>query len=209
MTTNDEDLDTVENLRQWHHGDRASLERLLKRDLPWIQDCVRRRIGPKLQSKADAEDYIQDVLIEALRYTPKFIVQSRSQFRALLCRIAENIICKHVEYFSARRRDMDRESPLPKDSVLNLHVTNGSEERPSQLAMKEEEKAWLRLALELMEPEARRVILLRDWDKLSFKRIGDELSISEDAARMRHRRAMEALVKEIDELAGSGTISTI
>ncbi len=209
MTGQDEDLDTVFSLRRWHQGDRSSLDQLLQRDLPWIRDYVQRRLGPKLQRKADAEDYLQDVLVEALRYTPKFMVQSRKQFRALLGRIAENIMCNHLDYFAARRRDMDRESPLPRDSVLNLQVTASSGDRPSQIAMKKEENAWLRLALELMEPEDRRIILLRDWDALSFKRIGTELGISGDAARMRHGRAMEMLVMEIGELEGSGTIGTV
>lgn len=209
MSVQDDDLDTALSLRQWHQGDRAALDRLLKRDMPWIRDCIQRRMGPKLQRKADSEDYIQDVLVEALRYTPKFMVHSRKQFRALLGRIAENIMCNHIEYFTARRRDMDRESSLPRDSVLNLQVTTSSGERPSEIAMRKEENAWLRLALELMEPEDRRIILLRDWDALSFKRVGEELGITEDAARMRHRRAMEKLVKEIGEMAGTGSIGKV
>ncbi len=209
MSSPDEDLDTVFSLRQWHQGDRSSLDRLLKRDLPWIRDYVERRLGSKLQRKAEVEDYLQDVLLEALRYTPKFMVQSRKQFRALLGRIAENIMCNHADYFSARRRDMDRESPLPQDSVLNLQVTTSSGDRPSQIAMKKEEDAWLRLALELIEADDRRVILLRDWDALSFKELGSELGISEDAARMRHKRALQRLVQEIGELEGSGNIGKI
>ncbi len=195
--------DTTLHLSRWHAGDRSALDFLLERDMSWIREYVAMRLGPKLQKKGEAEDYLQDVLVEVLRYCPKFMVQGREQFRALIGRIAESVLCNHADYFATRRRDMDRESALPRDSVFDLRSGTLCGERPSQVAMRHEEEASLRIGLELLEPEDRRIVLLRDWDGVAYKEIGAEFGISEDAARMRHKRALEKLLREIEGM-GSG-----
>ncbi len=202
MANQDHDNDTTLYLSRWHGGDRSALEHLLKRDMPWIAAFVQKRLGPKLQQKADADDYLQDVLVEVLRYCPMFMVQGREQFRALIGRIAESVLCNHADYFSARRRDMDRESVLPRDSVLDLRSGTLTGTRPSQIAMRHEEEASLRIGLELLEPDDRRIVLLRDWDGVPYDKIGKEFGISEDAARMRHNRALERLLRRVEELGG-------
>ncbi|MHC5066609.1 MAG: RNA polymerase sigma factor [Planctomycetota bacterium] len=198
-----QDSDTVSYLRRWHSGDRSALDFLLERDMPWIREHVHSRLGRRLQKKAEAEDYLQDVLIEVLRYCPKFMVPGRKQFCALIGSIAESVLCNHADYFSARRRDMDRESNLPTDSVFDLGTGTLHGERPSEIAVRHEEEAALRIGLELLSPDDRRIVLLRDWDDVPYEDIGREFEISEDAARMRHKRALKKLLREIDAL-GAG-----
>src|SRR5690606_28096148 len=88
--------------------------------------------------------------------------------------------------------------PLPRDSLLCLDppVRSGAL-RPSQVAAAQEREAWVRMALELLAPDARELILRRQWHEQSFREIGDELGLSEDAARMRYHRALPQLVHKI------------
>ena len=78
--------------------------------------------------------------------------------------------------------------------------------RPSENAQKNERDSFVRLALEFLDPEDRKVILLRQWEEKSFPEIGEELGISADSARMRFTRALPRLGSRIVELrAGHAT----
>ncbi|MFO1078798.1 MAG: sigma-70 family RNA polymerase sigma factor [Planctomycetota bacterium] len=191
---------TVELLRQWHGGDRGALELLLQRDLPWIRDHVSRRLGDQLRRRGDTQDFLHDAVIEVLNYSPRFQAVSRDQFRRLLAQIVENMLRDQRDYFARKRRDLAREQALPADSVLQLDPRVRSVTRPSQAAERQEEAAWLRLALELLDPEDREVILLRQWENLEWAEIGARVGISEDGARMRFQRALPRLSKKVEAL---------
>ena len=49
--------ETMDLLLRWHEGDRAALDELIARDLPWIEQHVRRRLGPALRARGDTQDY--------------------------------------------------------------------------------------------------------------------------------------------------------
>ena len=62
-------------LGRWHGGDRSALDALLERDLPWIRQHVRRRLGANLRARMDSADVVQEAMVEFLRHAPPF--QSR------------------------------------------------------------------------------------------------------------------------------------
>jgi RNA polymerase sigma-70 factor (ECF subfamily) len=72
--------------------------------------------------------------------------------------------------------------------------------RPSAAADRNEKRAWIRLALELLDTADRDVVLLRQWDGLSFAEVGERLGIREDAARMRFERAVARLARLVARL---------
>lgn len=192
-----EPLDTADLLQRWHGGEKHALEALLQRDLPWIEAFVRKRLGPLLRGKAETVDYVQDAVVEVLRYGPRFVCSDRDRFRALLARIVENTLRDKHDWHRARRRAAERETALPSESVLDL---DGSAERPSRVCEQREREQWIRLALELIDPDERQVILLREWEQLSFEEIGAKLSCSEEAARKRFTRALPRLVERVRDL---------
>jgi RNA polymerase sigma factor (sigma-70 family) len=81
-----------------------------------------------------------------------------------------------------------------------LDPPQGSVERPSQAADQLEKEAWIRLGIELLDPDDREVIVRRQWEDQSFKTIGRELGLSEEAAWARHKRAVHRLSKKVGEL---------
>lgn len=193
----DQPLETTDLLQRWHAGDARALEELLRRDLPWIEAFVRRRLGPLLRAKAETVDYVQDAVIEVLRYGPRFVCSDRERFRALLARIVENTLRDKHDWHRARRRAAEREAALPSESVLDL---DGSAASPSRICAQREREQWIRLALELIDPDERQVILLREWEQLSFEEIGRRLGCSEEAARKRFTRALPSLVERVRDL---------
>lgn len=199
---------TIELLQRWHGGDRDALADLLARDLPWIRERVTRRLGTALKGKAESDDLVQDAMIEVLRYAPRFEISSRELFRGLLAQIVENVLRGRANWFNAQRRELARERPLPGDTVVNLDPPRDRVGTPSVAAGGAEEEARLRLALELLEPEDREILVLRQWRDLSFAEIAKELGIAEDAARMRFNRTLPKLASKMS-LLRDGNIESL
>jgi RNA polymerase sigma-70 factor (ECF subfamily) len=191
---------THDLLCRWHKGERQALAQLLERDLPWLRDLIHRRLGPLLKRHGDTVDYVQDAMLEALSYGPKFVVSDLAQFRSLLARIVENMLRDRIEYLTAKKRDLGRQSPLPSGSVLDLDPAARSVTRPSEAADANENQTWVRLAVELLDPDDRKVILLREWHGLSFGDIAAEMGIQENTARMKFTRALPKLAEKLQKL---------
>ncbi|MBK8100670.1 MAG: sigma-70 family RNA polymerase sigma factor [Planctomycetes bacterium] len=187
-------------LQRWHQGDRDAVDLLIRRDLPWIRDFVSARLGPLLRARGETQDYLQDAMLEVLTWCPRFLTADRQRFRALLARIIENRLRDAHDHHAAARRSPAVERALPNDSVLDLDTPRRSVTAPEAAAERHERDAWVRLAVELLDPEDRRVVLLRQWQELEFEAIGRELGISTDAARFRFQRAMPRLLQKLVEL---------
>lgn len=193
------DPETMTLLRRWHDGDVAALDDLLQRDLPWLRAQVRQRIGDEVLARVEVEDVVQNAMVHVLRHGPRFVVADREHYRALLLRIVENTIRKQVRDGRRHKRDVAREQSLPSGSVLAL---DAQITRPSAAADRNERRAWVQLALELLGPADREVIMLRQWEGLSFAGLGERCGISEDAARMRFDRAVARLARIVKRLRG-------
>jgi RNA polymerase sigma-70 factor (ECF subfamily) len=196
--------ETMVLLRRWHEGDRVALERLVERELPWIRNYVNARIGELLRARGEADDYVQEAMVDVLRYGPRFVTDDPEAFRRLLARIVENTLRDMADWHGAERRALRRERQVPADSVLHLDRPDETVTRPSQNAAKSEQQAWVALALELLDPDDRKVILLRQWEELSFAEIAGRLGIQEDAARMRFQRALPRLGRKLEALRSGG-----
>ncbi|MFH0945256.1 MAG: RNA polymerase sigma factor [Planctomycetota bacterium] len=192
--------ETSRLLRGWHNGDVESLNQLVRQHLPWLRQYVRTNLGPALRTKAESGDLVQEALLEFLQCSPPFHLESAAHLRALLARIVRNKLCDQHDWFTAHRRNAALERPISSESVLELERGHPGQATPSGQAMKNEQEAWIRLALELMSPEDRDVIVLREFEELSFSEIAGRLSIGESAARKRYVRALPRLARLVEDL---------
>lgn len=194
---NDANTQTSLFLQQWHDGDPNGLNSLLERHLPWIEAQVRQRLTQLLRKKGETCDYVQDILVQFLKHSPRFTLTNEAHFRAFLLRVVQNALHDKYDWFTARRRAISRERPLPSDTVLNLDPHQVSMRSPSQFVHQHDQEAWVRMGMELLEPDDREILILHQWDNLSFPEIGERLGISSNAARKRHKRAVLLLTKKI------------
>ena len=191
---------TLRLLQAWSRGNQDALRELLRLHLPWIRERVHQRLGRALRQRGDTDDFLHEAVLEVLRYTPRFLVGDGDAFRRLLGRIVENMLRDQHEFFARQRRALAREDPLPDDSVLCLDARARTATSPSQAAARDEEQTWLRLALELLAPEDRDVIVLREYERLAFAEVGARLGVAENAARMRFQRALARLAAVVEKL---------
>ncbi|MCA8963879.1 MAG: sigma-70 family RNA polymerase sigma factor [Planctomycetes bacterium] len=196
---------TVTLLRRLHAGDDGALAALLARDLPWVRAEVGRRMGDELRGRADVDDVVQQALVNVLQHGPRFEAEDAEHYRALLLCIVENTIRKMIRDGRRQKRWAGREEPLPSGSVVAL---TAGVTQPAAAADRNERRAWLQLALELLDSADREVVLARQWEGRAFAAIGAELGISEEAARKRFERAIARLAQLVARLR-SGRVDEV
>jgi RNA polymerase sigma-70 factor (ECF subfamily) len=199
------ELNSSELLRRWKEGEAGAIDALLDSHLPWVQRLVRKRLGSALRSKAETNDFVQDAMLQFLRYGPRVMLSDSSHFRGMMARIVENTIRDRNDWFKARRRTISRERPLPSDTVLSLDPPRDEgAASPSRAAQANEDEAWIRLGIEFLDPPDRQLVVLRQWDSSTFEQIGSELGITSNAAEKRYRRAVNRLGDLIGVLRRKG-----
>jgi RNA polymerase sigma-70 factor (ECF subfamily) len=192
-------------LERWHRGDEAALSALLELHLAWLRAQAEKRMGDFLKARGNVDDYVQDAVLDFLRDAPRFQVRDGGQFRALLARVLENTLRDRNDWFRAKRRDLARDHKLPTDSVLPLDPALQRSTTPSREAGRAEIRDWVRLGLEMLDGEDRKILLAREYDNRSFVEIGDELGMTANAVRMRWVRAVSRLAEVMKDLRG-GTV---
>jgi RNA polymerase sigma factor (sigma-70 family) len=196
--------DTTELLLRWARGDQAALADLVAQDAPWIERQVRGQLGNHLRQRADTQDIVQETLLTVLRTGPRFVCSDRAHLRALLARMVLNTIRAEAHHQTAAKRDVRRETtPVTNGSagsvlILDRHAASVTD--PGAAAAKAETRDWLRLALELLDPDDRNAILWREYEGVSFAELGARLGMAEDAARMRFARALPKLARKLKAL---------
>jgi RNA polymerase sigma factor (sigma-70 family) len=188
------------DLQKWHQGKREGLEALLDRHLAWIKARVRDRLGDGLRRKVDSGDIVQDAILKFLQHGPRFTVSDEDHFRALIARIVENVLRDKHDWFTAKRRSIALERPLPPETVLCIEPGKGDVRTPSQSAQIHEEEAWIRLGMEILEPRHREMLVFHLWEHLSFSEIGNRIDLAPDAAWKRYNRAIIRLSETVGDL---------
>ncbi|MGE3171435.1 MAG: RNA polymerase sigma factor [Planctomycetota bacterium] len=193
------DDDTVLLLRGWQRGDRAALLTLLERDRAWLERRLRRRRGAEVRRLEDTGDGVQDLILRALDYVPRFVVGDRAQFRALLGRMLEHQLVDRARQLQRQPRPRTLSEADVSRARLDL-LPGDRVTPPDAAAARAEELGWMRLGLEFLPPGDREVVHARAFEELDFAAVGDRLDLGADAARMRFQRALLRLAGVVQRL---------
>jgi RNA polymerase sigma factor (sigma-70 family) len=139
----------------------------------------------QLGSREEAEDAVQSTFLNAFRGIKRGVVPELES--AWLFKIAHNVCLSRRR--SSWRRDRV-ESPTDFDVVEELAPA------PSRRA---EELIGLQDVLEQMPEQQRRAILLREWQGLSYREIGEELELSQAAVETLIFRARRSLAQGLEQ----------
>ena len=183
------------------NGDPApdAFEQMVQRNLDWAREFVSRRLRQKLRGDADTLDFVQEAVLSIMR-SGKPQLSDDDEFRALLSRVLENDLRDRNRFMHRECRDVDRVVGGISDTVLRVDPPVRSVTSPTSRVDSDEQQAWIRLALELLAPDDRDVLRMREWEELTFEEIGARLGINADAARMRYQRALPRLARKVEAL---------
>lgn len=132
----------------------------------------------------EAKDLTQDVFLKLFVKLASF--KGKSKFSTWLYAFTYNHCVNYVTRSTAKK--------FEKQSVDYKDIENLSEEEEednSFLSMKVEN---LKIALELISPQEKMILLLKYQDNLSIKEIESALEIGESAVKMRIKRAKDKLI---------------
>ena len=168
-------------------GSRAAFEELFVRYRRPLFGFFRRR----LQRAADtrAEDLIQETFLAVLRATERY--EPRAPVRTYLYGIAFNLIAAERR---RQVRDQPSASPAPEPGTSSDTT----------------DVLWIRQALAKLELSEREILMLREYEQLSYAEIAEllELPINTVRSRLfRARMALKDLLEAKTNLTGFGSAS--
>lgn len=143
-----------------------------------------------LGSQAEAEDVVQDTLIDAHAGLTSW--RGEGRVAAWLATIARRKCVRALE----RRKRAGARLQLVPDAVEPPASESGRPDKQIQLRRRAEQA---RAALSILRPSEREALLLRCTAALSYREVGEALQIDEAAARKRVSRAVAALRSHLDE----------
>src|SRR3954470_6036579 len=190
-------------------GERESLGALLQRHQGRLRRMVAFRLDPRLQGRVDPSDVIQEVYLAAGKSRGVYLRQPTTPFYLWLRGIASNKLLElHRRHLGTPMRDARREVSLYRGALPGATSAAlaaqllGHQTRPSEAAIRAEDKVRLQEALNGMDPLDREVLALRHFEHLTNGEAARVLQIKEAAAGKRYLRALERLREILVQLPG-------
>lgn len=191
---------TADLLSAAQEGDSDAVERLLARYYPLVTRIVELRIQGRIHGDAEAEDIVQETMLDVFRGLHRFEEQSEGKYRHWLARIVENNIRDRQRFLLREKRGAGRvrrfadfsRSSL-QQSIAGACPTPAAEFRAEELERRIEE-AMLRL-----KPADREIIILRKLCRMEYEEMATLLGYKDDrSARAQYSRAIQALRRQLD-----------
>jgi RNA polymerase sigma-70 factor (ECF subfamily) len=179
------------------------MDRLIRDCHPYLLAIANAELDFELSPKLGASDIVQNSMLSAQRCIGDFQGHSREELLAWLRGILLRDLKQARRHFHAEKRDIGRERQIAEDSLRgegSRFIDSG--DSPSTAAAHREEEVQLYRALESLASDERRVIELRNWQRLPFSEIGNRMNRSADAARKLWSRAIVKLQKQMDSFNG-------
>lgn len=187
MEHSPDDFQLVEAFRK---GDEKAFEEIVRRYQRQVANIIYLTLG----NRQEVDDLSQEVFIRVYRSLGRF--QFDASLYSWIYRIAVNLCIDEV-----RRRKIRKAVSLEFFTENRLEGEKRSKERPtaSDDVLREEKKKVVVDALQKLSPVHRTVIVLREYEDMSYEEIAKTLHISTQAVKSRIFRAREELRKSLKD----------
>lgn len=181
---------TRELVARYAAGDEGAFEALYRRYEPLVRYIIRSRLNGAERRRLDETDLLQTCFFRVARGISNRQYQEEGQFRAWLARAVRNKVEDALRREHAIRRDVSRETALE----TGIQPTEGSGRiSMSRLIEHAEEAEILQEAMGCLSEDHREIILLRDFEELTWPQVAERLDCAQSTARERYQRAYAAL----------------
>lgn len=191
-----EEADEALMLR-YQKGDVRAFEVLLTRHRRPVYNFILRSVG----ARDRAEDLLQETFLRVVKSAGGY--QQQAKFTTWLYTIARNLCVDHSRRQKHRKaasldQPMGRGGADDRDRSL-LDMVPGKELGTDRKAISRQLHATLHRAINTLPQEQREVFLLREFQNLPFKEIGEIIGVPENTVKSRMRYALEKLRMELEE----------
>jgi len=187
-------MEDKELIEKFLKGDRACFDELIRRHKGLVFNLCLRMLG----SYEEALDVSQDVFVKIYQSLKDFRFQA--SFKTYLYTVTLNF-CRN------KRKVLNRDKRQTAFS-LDEPVRSGDDQLPRQLASSDDgprdtadkHLRWdiLNLAMEMISPEFREVLVLREMQDLSYEEIAQALELDMGTVKSRLNRARLALKEKLE-----------
>jgi RNA polymerase sigma-70 factor (ECF subfamily) len=188
LAVNPRPVGDVSLVRRLRAGDAEAFEALVRRETPRLLAVARRL----LRNDEDAKDAVQDGFVSAFRSLDSF--GGRCQVSTWLHRITVNAALMKLR---TRRRKPEEsiEDLLPSFLEDGHHARHPHEWRDTgeTLLSSQEDREFVRAAIDRLPDSYRTVLLLRDIEELDTAEVAQALGVSDNVVKVRLHRARQAL----------------
>ena len=180
-------------------SDAVDLERSFTEIVEQYSDLAYSVAFRMLRNAEDAEDAVQEAYISAFKALPNF--KGQSKLSTWLYRIVVNACLMKI------RKDKSRAKYLSEKAFDDAIVYDWKND-PEEAAVNSELRSMLESGLDLLSPDLRAVVVLRDIQGLSTEESAEALDISIASLKSRLHRARIMLRKHLDEYSALSLLST-
>jgi RNA polymerase sigma-70 factor (ECF subfamily) len=173
-------------------GDAAAFEVLMRRYQAPVFHFVRWQRGVTERS---AEDITQEVFLQLYRVAGQF--RGGARFRTWFYTLARNVCRNHQR--ALRRRAPERWYALPEEALAGLPDRGPG---PQARCEHGEAQRVVGAAMSRLPVWQREVLVLREWQDLSYAEIADVLAVTIGTVRSRLHKARETLMALLGPAAG-------
>ncbi len=148
-----------------------------------VQPKVFSYVSYRTNTREQAIDVTQDILIELNQSLPKFAYHSDAEFFGFVFTITRRVLARHYAHKHTKAArvqsdvELDEIAPVESESEMVLAV---------------------RQALEKLDTAERDIIVLHHWSRYTFGEIGAMVNMTEGAVRTKHHRARSKLAHLLD-----------
>lgn len=166
-----------ELIKKFQDGDNEAFGEIVRRMNRYVFKTALRF----LRSIEDAEDLTQEIFLKL--YNSLINFEFRSDLKTYLYKMVSNAAAVYY-----KRKDRLKE----KYSIM-VQKEWQKEKLPDEKIEEEETLEDLENAIASLSKKYKEIILLKDFQQLSYKEISEKLNITENAAKMRHFHALKML----------------
>lgn len=183
-STMDHDADLVERCL---NGGGGAWEELVRSHTRLVYGACYRFTG----RADDAHDLTQEVFLRVFRSLHTYNPESGA-LRTWLVRLTRNLLIDHYR----KNKKHQAVDPLD-DRIHTLEETSGIGGQADRLLRRREAQEALQSALSQLSPELREAVILRDFQEMEYREIGESLDIPEGTVKSRINRGRRELARRL------------
>lgn len=161
------------------------------------QDKIYRHAFYLLKNSEDAKDMAQETFIKAWEHRSKLREDTAHSW---MLKCVQNLCFNQLK----RRKFqvyLDEEDGESLETLLYTHSYK-SNPTPDEITMKQELKQLVRQAIDELSPDMRSIVIMREFDEMSYKQIAEELNQPENSVKsllFRARRRLREILNRLME----------
>lgn len=188
-------------------GDRTAFDQLFQLQRRALKKLIALRIDPRLRSRLDPSDIVQETQMVAFRRFDDFLTRRPMPFQLWLRKTAQQQLCdaqrRHLERH--RRSLLREEAGLSRSSRLIARGLLSAQPSPLEKLQRLEMERRIDAAVNDLNDQDREIVIMRNVEDLTFDEIAQVLEVQAASVRQRYGRALMKLRQKLKEGSGSRT----